>query len=69
MNRKEKGHMKRLSSRDTILFMAGMLLLLLPVVTRAQSGGPPPTERRVFGPAAHEGETIHPSASGGSMRR
>ncbi|MGA2330603.1 MAG: hypothetical protein ABSG75_02475 [Syntrophales bacterium] len=39
--------MKMLSPRDVILFMAGIFLLLLPAVTRAQSGGPPPIEQQL----------------------
>jgi hypothetical protein len=39
--------MKRLSPRDTILFIAGLFLLLLPAVAHAQSGGPPPIEQQL----------------------
>ena len=39
--------MKRPSPRDTILFIAGLFLLMLPAVTQAQSGGPPPIEQQL----------------------
>jgi len=39
--------MKRLSSGDIILLIAGLFLLLLPAATRAQSGGPPPIEQQL----------------------
>ncbi|MGO9136100.1 MAG: hypothetical protein ACLP9S_02580 [Syntrophales bacterium] len=39
--------MKRQSVRGTILFVASILLLLLPAVTQAQSGGPPPIEQQL----------------------
>ncbi len=39
--------MKRLSPGDIMLLIAGLFLLLLPAVTRAQSGGPPPIEQQL----------------------